>query len=305
MTILIHDHRNNTKHSHLAVPQDSASEAPPAYGDRHDEILMSQDGLDTKANLTDDGRINIRINQKTRKISDLLVPALRSQLSLVENETPLPTGYIPPALGGLPGQTPPPKLNVVIHVVGSRGDVQPFVALGKTLKATYGHRVRLATHPTFQGFIEENGLEFFSIGGDPSELMAFMVKNPGLMPGMDSLKSGDVGKRRKGMEEIVLGCWRSCVEAGNGLGAPIPTGSQESLGLEAGINMDTDPSDRPFIADAIIANPPSFAHIHIAEKMGIPLHMMFTYVISLVMPKQHLTTPLVCPGRPRNLSPIL
>jgi hypothetical protein len=241
---------------------------------------MSQDGLDTKAKITDDGRINININQKTRKLSSLLVPALRNQLSLVaqENETPLPPGYIPESLGGAPGQTPPPRLNVVIHVVGSRGDVQPFVALGKTLKATYGHRVRLATHPTFQGFVEENGLEFFSIGGDPSELMAFMVKNPGLMPGLDSLKAGDVGKRRRGMEEIVLGCWRSCVEAGNGLGAPPSKESTESLGFDAGINMEADPSDKPFIADAIIANPPSFAHIHIAEKMGIPLHMMFTYV---------------------------
>lgn len=179
---------------------------------------------------------------------------------------------MPPALGGLPGQTPPPALNVVIHVVGSRGDVQPFVALGKILKSTYGHRVRLATHPTFQTFVEENGLEFFSIGGDPAELMAFMVKNPGLMPGIDSLKSGDVGKRRKGMEEIVLGCWRSCIEAGNGLG-PKPTGTD---GYDRGINLDANPSERPFIADAIIANPPSFAHIHIAEKMGIPLHMMFT-----------------------------
>lgn len=169
---------------------------------------------------------------------------------------------------------------MVIHVVGSRGDVQPFVALGKILKSTYGHRVRLATHPTFKGFVEENGLEFFSIGGDPSELMAFMVKNPGLMPGFDSLKSGDVGKRRKGMEEIVLGCWRSCIEAGDGLGpAPVNSGSSLSLGLEAGINMDTHPSDKPFVADAIIANPPSFAHIHIAEKLGIPLHMMFTYVV--------------------------
>ena len=231
--------------------------------------------------MTEDGRINININQKTRKLSDLLVPALRQQLSLVaqEEETPLPPGYIPPALGGLPGQTPPPKLNVVIHVVGSRGDVQPFVALGKTLKSTYGHRVRLATHPTFKGFVEENGLEFFSIGGDPSELMAFMVKNPGLMPGFDSLKSGDVGKRRKGMEEIVLGCWRSCIEAGDGLGAPPRRESSDSFGLEGGINMATSPGDRPFIADAIIANPPSFAHIHIAEKMGIPLHMMFTYVL--------------------------
>lgn len=243
-----------------------------------DSIEMSQDGFDTKAKVTDDGRINININQKTRKLSDLLVPALRNQLSLVaqEEEHPLPSGYIPPALGGSPGQTPPPKLNVVIHVVGSRGDVQPFVALGKTLKATYGHRVRLATHPTFQTFVEENGLEFFSIGGDPAELMAFMVKNPGLMPGLETLKSGDVSKRRKGMEEIVLGCWRSCIEAGDGLGAPRRE-STDSLGLfDAGINLDAEPSTRPFIADAIIANPPSFAHIHIAEKLGIPLHMMFT-----------------------------
>lgn len=240
---------------------------------------MSQDGFDTKANVTDDGRINININQKTHKLSDLLVPALRNQLQIVaqEDATPLPPGYIPPALGGLPGQNPPPKLNVVIHVVGSRGDVQPFVALGKVLKTTYGHRVRLATHPTFKGFVEENGLEFFSIGGDPSELMAFMVKNPGLMPGFDSLKSGDVGKRRKGMEEIVLGCWRSCIEAGDGLGPQPRRDSQNSLAaFDAGINMEANPLERPFIADAIIANPPSFAHVHIAEKMGIPLHMMFT-----------------------------
>jgi hypothetical protein len=32
----------------------------------------------------------------------------------------------------------------------------------------------------------------------------------------------------------------------------------------------------PFVADAIISNPPSFAPTHIAEKLGIPLHMMFT-----------------------------
>lgn len=95
-----------------------------------------------------------------------------------------------------------------------------------------------------------------------------MVKNPGLMPGIDSLKSGDVGKRRKGMEEIVLGCWRSCIEAGKGISA---IGNYDGR-----INMDTTASDRPFIADAIIANPPSFAHIHIAEKLGIPLHIMFT-----------------------------
>lgn len=189
---------------------------------------------------------------------------------------PLPPAYIPPSLGGQPGQTPPPKLNVVIQIVGSRGDVQPFVALGKVLKDTYGHRVRVATHAVFQNFVEENGLEFFAIGGDPAELMAFMVKNPGLMPGTDALKSGEITKRRKGIEQIVLGCWRSCMEAGDGLGPPPePSQSDEAL-RENDFSLAGDQNKRPFVADAIIANPPSFAHIHIAEKMGIPLHMMFT-----------------------------
>ena len=32
----------------------------------------------------------------------------------------------------------------------------------------------------------------------------------------------------------------------------------------------------PFLAQAIIANPPTYGHIHIAEKLGIPCHMFFT-----------------------------
>ena len=164
--------------------------------------------------------------------------------------------YAPSTPKDLP---PPPPLNVVIHVVGSRGDVQPFVALGQELKNKYGHRIRLATHGTFKKFVEENGLEFFEIGGDPTELMAFMVKNPGLIPGMKSLKEGDVGKRRKGMAQILDGCWRSCAD------------SQEVEEDEC-----SNVKRKPFVAHAIIANPPSFAHIHCAQKLGIPLHLMFT-----------------------------
>jgi hypothetical protein len=188
---------------------------------------------------------------------------------------PLPPAYIPPSLGGQPGQTPPPRLNVVIQIVGSRGDVQPFVALGQVLRDTYGHRVRLATHANFKSFVEENGLEFFNIGGDPAQLMAFMVKNPGLMPGIETFKNGDIKKRRQEIQEILMGCWRSCFEAGDGMGiAPPPHRRDEPL--DERFVLPGDPGNRPFVADAIIANPPSFAHIHIAEKLGIPLHMMFT-----------------------------
>jgi len=166
-------------------------------------------------------------------------------------------------------------MNIVIQIVGSRGDVQPFVALGQELK-TYGHRVRLATHATFQKFVEDAGLEFFSIGGDPAELMAFMVKNPGLMPGFDALKNGEVSKRRRGIQEILLGCWRSCIEAGDGLGPPPKRHPKGQPLEEHEYDVPGNIPKKPFVADVIIANPPSFAHIHIAEKMGIPLHMMFT-----------------------------
>ncbi len=220
----------------------------PIYGSSLGRLEFDEEGLDTEAKVSEDGRLDININQ-TRRLSSLLASALQEPFDVRSD--------LPALSEGLVGQPPPPALNVVIHVVGSRGDVQPFIALGKTLKENYGHRVRLATHGTFKGFVEDNGLEFFSIGGDPAELMAFMVKNPGLLPGMDSFKSGDVGKRRKGMYEIFLGCWRSCFELGDGTDL-------------------YDPSARPFVADAIIANPPSFAHIHCAEALGIPLHIMFT-----------------------------
>jgi UDP:flavonoid glycosyltransferase YjiC (YdhE family) len=65
-------------------------------------------------------------------------------------------------------------MNIVIQVVGSRGDVQPFVALGLELKRSFGYRVRIATHAVFKNFVEQHDLEFFSIGGNPEELMAFV-----------------------------------------------------------------------------------------------------------------------------------
>ncbi|KAM5341392.1 hypothetical protein ACJ41O_014423 [Fusarium nematophilum] len=247
---------------------------PPAYGDSYGEIRNEKDGLGTSARVTDDGRVNIRINQLNRRLSQIFTPALRQQVQSDQDSRPPPPPYIPPSLGGEEGVPPPPPLNVVIQVVGSRGDVQPFVALGKVLKDTYGHRVRLATHPNFKGFVQENGLEFFSIGGDPSRLMAFMVKNPSLVPGFRSIISGDVGERRRDVAEYIQGCWRSCYKAGDGMATD---------------DDSSEPAARPFVADCIIANPPSFAHIHCAEKLGIPLHIMFTMPYS---PTQAFPHPL-------------
>ena len=56
------------------------------------------------------------------------------------------------------------------------GDVQPYVALGQRLVKD-GHRIRIATHEIFKDFITGAGLEFFNIGGDPQDLMNYMVKS--------------------------------------------------------------------------------------------------------------------------------
>lgn len=267
-------HEHHGAHFFGSAPDIEDVPAPAYNGAEYGQLDISQNGMDTDAKIAKDGRVNICIHQRNLKLSNLLVPALRRQLEIQKAEdAKAPT--IPEGLGETADGMPPPPMNLVIQIVGSRGDVQPFIALGQVLKNKYGHRVRIATHPTFRDFVTDNGLEFFSIGGDPSELMAFMVKNPGLMPGMDSLKNGDVGKRRKGIYEIVTGCWRSCIESGDGTGIKATDDLVDTRSFDSTVTL-TDPTQKPFIVDAIIANPPSFAHVHIAEKLGIPLHLMFT-----------------------------
>lgn len=69
-----------------------------------------------------------------------------------------------------------------MQVVGTRGDVQPFIAIARELRR-YGHRVRLATHAVYRQFVEANGVEFFPLGGDPAVLSEFVVRNRGILPG--------------------------------------------------------------------------------------------------------------------------
>nr|WP_256435097.1 glycosyltransferase [Deinococcus sp. JMULE3] len=54
--------------------------------------------------------------------------------------------------------------------LGSRGDVQPYVALGLGLRRA-GHAVRLASHETFRAFVTGAGLEFAPMRGDVREVV--------------------------------------------------------------------------------------------------------------------------------------
>ncbi|KAK6208154.1 hypothetical protein LQW54_007062 [Pestalotiopsis sp. IQ-011] len=219
-----------------------------------------------------DGRLNITVNDTSN--TGYLAKALGAAVKRVvppskdiedesQPERPFPS-RLSSASTATSEKAKRPKLNIVIMVIGSRGDAQPFLKIGKVLKENYGHRVRIATHPAFREFVEkDSGLEFFSVGGDPSELMAFMVKNPGMIPKLETVKAGDIGRRRAAMAEMFDGFWRACTSATDN---EKDTQNLRMMGERA-----------PFVADAIIANPPSFAHIHCAEALGIPLHLMFTF----------------------------
>ncbi|KAI1120431.1 putative sterol glucosyltransferase [Nemania abortiva] len=198
--------------------------------------------------LQGDGRIDIDLDSSLVKYLSVIQKRSKAYDSRsAQHETDAPSSYSPCQEESRPF---PIKLNIVIQVIGSRGDVQPFVALGNELQK-HGHRVRLATHNNFDPFVRDAGLEFYPVGGDPVELMAYMVRNPGLIPSMKSMRAGDIQKKRRMMADIFNNCWLSCIE-------PDPV------------------SSIPFVADAIIANPPSFAHVHCAQALGIPVHLMFT-----------------------------
>ncbi|KAG8957043.1 hypothetical protein FRC00_004550 [Tulasnella sp. 408] len=214
-------------------PSDAASDStsPTMTYSRYQSIGK---GLASSAQLTENGQILVSLDLKKK------LPELPS-----DHATPVREFAIDRAASD---QAPP--MSIVIMIVGSRGDVQPYIALGNRLKE-HGHRVRIATHETFRKMVKDAGLEFQSIGGDPAELMSYMVRNPGLLPGTESLLNGDIPKKRKMLTEILNGCWKACIHADEETGTP-------------------------FAADAIISNPPAFAHIHCAEALGIPLHLSFT-----------------------------
>lgn len=56
-------------------------------------------------------------------------------------------------------------MRIAIIALGSRGDVQPYVALGKGLQQA-GHSVRLLTHENYDQFVAAHGLEFWPMRGD-------------------------------------------------------------------------------------------------------------------------------------------
>lgn len=146
-----------------------------------------------------------------------------------------------------------PHMRILIMAVGTRGDLDPFLQIAAILRQD-GHRVRVATHSVYRELVvNEHNLEFFPLAGDPHQLSSFMVKCSGNLVTPTGPLLANLPKYLGTMNDIINSCWDACV-----LSDP----------LQAGQDCD-------FIPDAIISNPVTYAHIHCAEALGVPLHLMF------------------------------
>ena len=131
-------------------------------------------------------------------------------------------------------------LNIAILAVGTYGDAAPFIPIALGLQKD-GHRVRFATHEKFRALVESNGIEFRPLKGDPDVFQENAVKSRGQVVPLHSLTSARTMLRdiRTVIRDIVMSIWPAVIEN--------------------------------FQVDAIISNPLTYGHIHVAEKLKIPL----------------------------------
>ncbi|MEM9216004.1 MAG: glycosyltransferase [Cyanobacteria bacterium P01_F01_bin.150] len=101
------------------------------------------------------------------------------------------------------------KINIL--TVGSRGDIQPYLALGVGLKAA-GYSVRLTTHATFKPLITRYGLDFFPIGGNVQAIVQGDAGQATIEAGRNPITI--LQELTKALEPLMKEClqqsWQSC-----------------------------------------------------------------------------------------------
>lgn len=141
--------------------------------------------------------------------------------------------------------------------IGSRGDVQPYIALGKGLMK-YNYKVRIATHAEFGPWIKEHGMEFREIAGDPTQLMKIMIDHG--MLSVAFIREATT-KFRSWIDELLSTAWDACQGT-----------------------------------DILVESPSAMAGIHIAEALRIPYYRAFTmpwtrtraYPHAFIVPEQKM-----------------
>ena len=109
---------------------------------------------------------------------------------------------------------------------GTRGDIQPHVALGARLRQA-GNRVCVATHLAFRDLVEANGLEFAPLSSSASDLLSTPAYYGALTPSAGLWRCVEATARywraaRPALERVWHDAWLACQDAGAVIGG-LPT----------------------------------------------------------------------------------
>ncbi|MGD9091469.1 MAG: glycosyltransferase [Anaerolineales bacterium] len=132
-------------------------------------------------------------------------------------------------------------MNIFIVTAGSRGDVQPYVALGVGLKDA-GHSVTICTCSSFESFITAHGLDYGYMNND-------FIKLVDSEAGREAMESGG----------NVFGLLKTMV-----------TMMKEAKAIIREMTKDAWKAALEAEPDVVIFHPKALAGSHIAEKLGIP-----------------------------------
>jgi sterol 3beta-glucosyltransferase len=129
-------------------------------------------------------------------------------------------------------------MRIGMIALGSRGDVQPYVALGKGLKQA-GYEVVLLTHDPYKRLVLGEGLEFFAIGGNPRSIVDRVMNQArvGEKPNEFDFMRKVVPLIKPLRYEIVTRCWQGCQEVDalvlNALGIVVGIPMAQKRGIPA------------------------------------------------------------------------
>ena len=105
-------------------------------------------------------------------------------------------------------------MRIAILALGSRGDVQPFIALGLGLQAA-GHSIRIAAAEDYGDLVRAYGLPFAPVGGSIRRLMDPALVYPALEAGVNPLPLVRAFRVAVApfVTRIITDCARACAEA--------------------------------------------------------------------------------------------
>ncbi|MCO5799700.1 MAG: glycosyltransferase family 1 protein [Dolichospermum sp. OL03] len=113
-------------------------------------------------------------------------------------------------------------MRITILAFGSRGDVQPFLALGLGLKKV-GYTVKIATHANFEAWVKELGFEFTLLSMNPQEMLESEAGQAALNTGKNLFKIYKTVSElfNPCMDANLRDAWVACQDADAIIGSPI------------------------------------------------------------------------------------